>query len=470
MDHCKCCKETAKELHKTLLLLVAERQKTELFKQMIEQRYNLTINFDGSINDMITTINDRVFNFNERAIAEPRLDQRLEQRQQTTAEDRKQAVLKQKKVFKPAPKSMVSDEEENHENTKEVEEKINMENIRLFGEYDISLNNDKIENNIQQLKATKTTKDCTAILTEIRTQRQLVQLTLSPSDYGTFLIEHIERIKRILTENEHISKKLEPKKMTSLLSRILTTLEQRIIFHQGFQNQTLDADEIARYRQCLVLSAKHPKTYRTFVFESFYDYFTNFSLALFPLYDIFEIYVANPYGFKNLCFSSFGADKSESDFTFYHLEKYDGVSRYWTMDSRLESTCMKLSEIVRVYCASLFRKIYKSCFNTNDYIEGYRSKYAVLEFDCEQLLRNILLTVNTGSFIKGICGIVKRCCTINPTINDKFSSHSDNEEQAISFKRYELNDTDIVAVVETIFDNIKESQCIDIYKNFLKTQ
>ena len=456
MSVCEHCKETTKELHRTFLLLLVERQKNELYRQIIEQRFNLSITPDNSVGELINSINDRIF-VNQEAplqISEP-------------AQGKQQHSIKQKRVFKSAPKAIITEDEENHENIKEIESRILAENIKLFGEYDVQINQDNIENNLRQLKEAKTTKDCTTILTEIKAQRQFLQLVFSPADYGTFIIEHIDRIKRILSENEVVSKKIDAKKMSSLISRILTTLEQRIILHTGFQNQTLDTDEISRYRQCLVLSAKHPKTYRTFVGQPFYDYFTNYAMALFSVHDMFELYVANPYGFKNLCFSRFGND---NDYAFYHLEKYDGTTRYWTMDCRLETISVKLAEITRTYCTMLFRKIYKTCFGTNDYVEGYRTKFPVLEFDCEQLLRNILLTVNTSTFGKTLREIVRRNCTINPTANDKFSSQSDNEEQAISFRRYELVDADIVSVIEPLFDNIKESQCLEIYKTFIQTR
>lgn len=450
-ESCKNCREQAKELHKTMLLLLAERQKTELFRQLIEQRYNVTlVNSSSLITDTITAINERMLENKQVS-----LDEHVNHPQHLHQ--------KQKKVYKSAPKSVILIDEESHENVKEVEQRILGENIKFFGEYDVDISFDMIENNMRRLEAAKTTKDCTTILSEIKSQRQLFQLKLSPAEYGLFLVEHIDRIKGVLSANENICRKLEPKKLTTLFTRILTTLEQRIILHQGFQNQTVDVDEIMKYRQCLVLSAKHSKTYRTFTFDTFFEYFTNFSLALFSVYDMFEIYVANPYGYKNLCYANFGSD---NEYAFYHLENYDGAVRYWTMDCRLESIILKLSDIVRVYCTTLFRKIYKLCFNTNDYIEGYRVKFPVLEFDCEQLLRNILLTVNVNCFNRELCNIVKQKCTITPSVNDKFSSYTDNEEQAISFKRYELTDSDIISVVETVFDNIKDSQCLEIYKSF----
>ena len=465
MNDCKNCREQSKELHKTLLLLLAERQKNELYKQLVEQRYNMSFSNDSAvIEDIVSSINDRIFDNRQVAFEQPQSQQQSQQQSQSQVQQSQplsQPPRKTKKIFKSAPKAAVMDEEENHENIKEVEERVHLENTRLFGEYDIDINVDMIENNMRQLMETKSTKDCTSILSEIKSQRQLLQLTLSPTEYGAFLVEHLDRIKKILSENETISKKLDIKKTTNLITRILTTLEQRLVFHQGFQNQTLSADEIAKYGRCLVLSAKHAKTTRTFVFDSFYEYFTNFSLALFSVVDIFEMYVANPYGFKNLCFVYFGTD---NDYSFYHLEKYDGVTRYWGMDCRLESIGMKLIEVVRSYCTTLFRKIYKTCFNTNDYIEGYRSKFTVLEFDCEQLLRNILSTIHFNNFIKGLCNVLKKQCTLVPTSNDKFSSCTDNEEQAISFRRYELSKADIVATIETIFDNINESQCLELYK------
>lgn len=200
-ENCKCCKENARELHKTYLLLIAERQKNELYRQLIEQRYNLTIPpHEVSIDDLITYVNGKFF------------DNLVQPLQITQHQHLTQPQKHHKKVFRAIPKA-INDEPVNRENIKEIEERVLQENVKVFGEYDIALNNDTMTNKITQLSTVKSTKECTSILQDMKSQRQLQMLTLSPSEYGSYLVEHLDQIRKILGENEHIGKKLDAKKI-----------------------------------------------------------------------------------------------------------------------------------------------------------------------------------------------------------------------------------------------------------------
>ena len=457
MTECAHCKECNKELHKTYLLLIAEQQKNELYRQLLEQKFVLSISSDQSrVDDLINSINTRFFGsqHSQSKSSQPLQSQQTVQSQQTT----------KRKHFKSAPKTLDIIEETSDVygcDIKAVDEKILQENISVFGSYDIDINNDLFNDNIKQLSIAKNTKDCTNILSTIRNQRQIFQLTMTPSEYSTFLVGHVDIIKKCINENQNIDKKLEPKKMSTLLSKILTSLEQRILFHQGFQNQNLSTDELKKFERCLKLSAKHPKTYRTFSAEHMCEFFTNYSLAICNIEYMFEHYIVNPYGFKNIIFIQL-----ENDFAFYTLDKYDDTTktRYWILDSRLEMMTLSLREVIRDYCIMLFRKIYKQCFGTNDFIETYNTKYNVLEFDCEQLLQNALKTIDFKILNKTFTELVKKHCIYSPSQNDKFDSTTDSEDQVRMFKRYSVSNDDVKAVVSSIFDNIKDSQIFNIYK------
>jgi hypothetical protein len=458
MSDCLNCKKLNKELHRLYLQLVAEQQKNELYKQIIEQKLNLTINNEtNKLDDLIEAINSRFFNTTSSSAV--LLPEHIPKPQQTI-------IQTKKKNFKVAPKTVELIEEGLCTDFKVVDTRLQDENIEIFGMYDVEVNKDLFNDNMSQLKISKSTKDCTTLLTNIKTQRQLFQITMSPSDYSTFLVEHIDDIKKSINSNTNIEKKLDTRKMNTMLSKILTSLEQRITFQQGFQSQTLSIDEIQKFERCLKLSAKYPKTFRSFSPSTFCDFFTNYSLALFPASKIFEMYIENPYGFKNLIYINMDND---AEFAFYTLEKYDGTTRFWNLDSRLEELTYKLRDVIRDYCVMLFRKIYKLCFNTNDYSETYKSKYNVLEFDCEQLIQNIIFTIDFKTLNTTFTNLVKKHCTYTPTLNDKFSSCSDSEEQVRSFKRYRFDESEISGVVGSIFDNIKDLQCFEIYKSVSRT-
>lgn len=445
MSDCCCCKECPKELHKLYLFLMSERQRAELYKQMIEQKYNLTLLSDPKIDEYITCLNSRFFGF------KPQISVPLPSQIPVDPEP--------KKRFKSVPKTIELGAEREI-NISEIECRIRDENIEIFGEVDVVLCKDKLSNEMKLIKHAKTSAECSSIFSRIKQIRQLRQLDLSPNEYTTFLIEHIAQLKALLNENVEINKKLDAKK----ISRILTPLEQRLIQHTDFQNQVLSIEEIMRFKQCIKLSARHSKTYKCFDQVHFYDYFSTYGMALTNISDIFAHIVQNPYGFNTIVYIPLS---TENDHTFYTLNKYDGAIRYWTLDSRLEMLTYKLTDIVREFCISNFRKLYKLCLNTNDYIESYKTKYNVLEYDCEQLLQNILFTINFKTFNNALREIVKNSSCLTPTANDKITSYADDESQARTFKRYVLETADIVSTIRLVFDNISETDCLRMYDAYV---
>ena len=110
-DNCKSCKDYAREFHKTYLLLIAERQRSDLYRQLIEQRYNLTIaNNDPAINDMISHINSRFFDGNNcLAITNTSVP---------PPPPPASACTKPKKVFRAVPKSIMTDDEDTKESNR----------------------------------------------------------------------------------------------------------------------------------------------------------------------------------------------------------------------------------------------------------------------------------------------------------------------------------------------------------------
>jgi hypothetical protein len=73
------------------------------------------------------------------------------------------------------------------------------------------------------------------------------------------------------------------------------------------------------------------------------------------------------------------------------LEKIKEDKRCWKMECRLEDFSTDFADNVLPYCISLFRKIYKDVFEDNIYRPDYMTKSQILEFDCEQLVQNIIL-------------------------------------------------------------------------------
>ena len=273
------------------------------------------------------------------------------------------------------------------------------------------------------------------------------------------IMAHIERLKTIFS-----SKGFSDKKISAMLPNFLTSLEYRLSQIDSFEKKTIEPEDIEKFKFSIKAGANYSKTYQVFNRDHFLEYFLNYSICLIPLETLFEVFISNPYGFKNLIYVS--VNKDEDPYSFYVLSRIDQSKRYWKMDCRLDLLTTELSESVKIYGISLFRSIYKKCVNTNNYVQWgtCMGKFQVLEYDCMQLLKNIYLCQDFVKLNDVLRRCVKEYCTKQPTVSDRFDLYTDDKEKLAQMKEFKLSNEDIISIGKTLFDDIDDTSCLDFYK------
>ena len=158
--------------------------------------------------------------------------------------------------------------------------------------------------------------------------------------------------------------------------------------------------------------------------------------------------------------------KSSDDdpYSFYILDKIAKEKRFWKMDCRLEDVSMKLMNIILPHLIKMFRNIYKLIFGDNDFRKDYyQSSNQIIEYDCEQLLQNILLISCPKNCRIMTCDIIKNKSTYKPTENDKFNLYGDDVLQKRKFNM--KDDYDVTDIIKRLFDSITSQEAVDFYRN-----
>ena len=131
------------------------------------------------------------------------------------------------------------------------------------------------------------------------------------------------------------------------------------------------------------------------------------------------------------------------------------------MDCRLENLIADLKEKVLPYMVSLFRKLYFDIFNDNEFRSNYTNFCPLLQYDCEQLLSNIVKLFNQKEFSKNVKKIIKDKFVYNPNDNDKFNLLSDDPLQK---KRLLDQEVDLVDVIRLLFTGISSQDAVDLLR------
>jgi hypothetical protein len=420
---CDC----AKEIFKLQTQLSMEKLKNKIYKQIIESQLHTKLE-DGTeelINDIVS----------KHVQKKPQIVTQIPQEE------------KKKTLYRPPPKTEISEEpapEAVQEQIQKHNENVSSEIKSLFGDVNKDIITAEISNNFDNLKDSTKYNN---ILMHIRNLRNNLLAFLTLNQYIETLEEHVNRFKSIFSD-----KGFNEKKTVALYPKFLSALDYRLLKIDGFHKLNLEGDDILKFKFSQKLSASHSKIYRVFDKDMFFKYVLNYGLALSSLETILTNFFVNPYGFFNTSYVPFNDD----GYSFYTLQKIENGKRYWKMDCRLETLTIELAEVLKNYCISQFRFLYKSCFDTNDYIQDYEKKFSLAEFECVQLLQTIYIA---GSFEKlnGLLrSIIQKNCVHQYTSNDKFDLRSEEKDQLETFKSYKLGENDTRDFVFRIFDVMDE--------------
>ena len=326
----------------------------------------------------------------------------------------------------------------------------------VYDNYDVS--HKGITEQLETLFTTVTNNRVyTTSLASIRRLRSKLLGKLSLSEYTALVLEHIERLTVIFTTKNYNTKKVQ--KIIS--SKSLTPLDARLAYYEGYTNVNIGPDEVQQFGLALGILIEHEKQFVPYDKNIFIQNIKNYGLSLFEIRDCIERCLVNRYGFHNVIYIPRLKSTSKDPFSFYTLTSVGNV-RNWNMVCRLEDFVIYFADIALSYCISLFRKIYKDVFNDNIYRDDYMGKSQITEYDCEQLILNIISLAQPMTICKIFQEIIMTKCTITPTESDKFDYITDDKMQKKRFAYTKDRDEDTCQVMKRIFDGISDEDSMNI--------
>ena len=292
----------------------------------------------------------------------------------------------------------------------------------------------------------------------IKSTRKKLLGALSISDYIIILNKHIIELKKILENKGH-----QEKKIVSIISKTLGSLDSRFVYYDNYYDIQMDIDEFVRFKSTIQIFAHSPSLYVGFNYQNFISKFYNYGSVIIPLKECIECYIINKYSFNNIVYVPLKQSAEDDPYSFYILEDIIKDKRYWKMDCRLVDLSDNIMRNLKEYLCGIFRKIYQDIFRDNDYREDYSQKTTITSIDFAQLLKNILLLSDKKEFYKLIKEIIIKNATYNPTDNDKFNLYRD--DPILKKKMQKIKEEDKSESIKLLFDNITSEQAVDFYRS-----
>lgn len=402
--------ECYKEIGRLQIKLNMEKLKCKIYKQILEKQLNVQL--EDGVEDMI---NEIVSRFSVKRI-EP--FHTVPKKEQICSEPK---IVFQKDVC---------------ENVSEVK--------ATFGDFE----RDKIQTSIAEgFEALKESRNYNHILSDIRTNRSYFQAMLSPQLYTDMLGEHLAKIKEIFSKKSFSEKKI----ISTVFPKFFSPLEYRLLLLEGYHKQALEVDDISKFKLCQKLNINHKQTFQPFDQSELVQYLLNYTLSFCTISELVRNFINNPYLKPNIIYLK---TPNDDGFAFYTLVKVEKNKRYWKMDCRLENLTLDLAECIREYCISLFRTFYKSAMDTNVYVNDYQSRCCITEYECEQLLQNIIIATDFFKLNSVLKSEVVTYCSYTADSGDKFDLKNEDKEQVENFKNHALTEDTIHCVLNRLFDSL----------------
>lgn len=443
-------------ISKLKLALRLERFKSHLFSQIITQ------NTDIKISDIYQDTEDgiQVTNFQGGNI--PVIVHDFLQESKTYSISAKKKTEKQPGKNFRTVKNHIELVEENPEfqeqKIKEVEDA--MEEIVQENNLDVSYKEtiEAIETLFEEVVKNRIYKK---FLLNMKEYRSKLLGKLDLPEYIKLIKTHISRLEAIFTK-----KKYDPKKIVSTIMISLSSLDQRLVSYGQYYNSAVEPDDIQKLKICLKVNMDYPKRYVPFVQTDLCHKICNYSLCLSTLREISKRILVNPFGFPNLVYLHLEKSTPDDLYSFYSLEKIDPTGkRCWKMECRLDELSKFISEQIRMYCITLFRKIYCDIFSDNIYRDDYMEKAPAAQQDCEQLLVNILGLSRAKSFCNMVRSLVAKYSTIQPSKIDKFNFTRDDPIVKKNFLQEEDDNKSLTVVVQRLFDDISVEDAEKVWQS-----
>lgn len=353
-----------------------------------------------------------------------------------------------KKTYRTVKKYIETSEKELGTKLEQDVARIDKEIDRIvYDNFDVSHKEivDLIEKLFGQIESTN---KYTVNLSSIKNTRKKLLGKLNLHEYTDLLYAHNKRLETIF-EGRNYNKK----KINQIISGSLTALDMRFIYFDGYTNETIENDEVHKFRLALDIFVEHKKQFVPFN-KNIFNNIKNYGLALFELSECIEKTIVNRYGFFNIIYVPRKTSKSDA-YSFYTLNA-GKPKRCWKMECRLEDFTSDFIDHVLHYCITLFRKIYQDVFNDNIYRADYMYKSQITEFDCEQLIQNIILLGQPVKLCKILQHIVMSQCQFTATEADKFDLTADDKLQQKRFTKAVDSEEDLYKIIKQLFDGIND--------------
>ena len=318
----------------------------------------------------------------------------------------------------------------------------------IYNNFDVSCkeSNDTIQSIFVKLE---TSRNYSKKLSNIKKIRKNLLGKLNLDEYTTLLQQHIKMLTSIFTTKNYSSTKIH-----KFIVASLEPLDMRLLYYNGYSNTTIEFDDIQKFGLALSILVQHKQSFIPFTKSIFYKNIKNYGLALFDLSKCIENCLINRYGYHNIIYLQLPT-KSANPFSFYTLDNIKDNHRCWNLECRLLDFTVDFIDNVKPYCISLFRKIYFDIYNDNIFRSNYTTTSQITEFDCEQLLQNIILLslpIRLNTIFKNM---IIQHCTSKSTVNDKYNLRQDDKLQS---KKSSLDSNDIlIENIKLLFDNINDS-------------
>lgn len=254
---------------------------------------------------------------------------------------------------------------------------------------------------------------------------------------------HDESMNKIIKDLEQalIQKGYTGKKLKSAIASVINPLSARILRVGEYFNTPLDQDYITGY---VLYSSPHLHA----PFKAEYHLLYNYGVCLYPMSDILEKYFAN----ESVVYVALPKSSATDPFSFYSLSKTENGTKYWNLESRLESIADEFSHNAIEYCISLFRAMYKDCFTHNEYKEDFMNSLNMIKPDVSQLIMNIKY-LHRKNFRVELCSLIVSTKTYKPTQNDKFNLTGDDPMQRSEIR--DRKEPSMQSLYRSMFDNLR---------------
>ena len=367
------------------------------------------------------------------------------------------------KPEKPKKKIYRSVKEYTKTSEKVLESKLQEDVVRVdkeieeivYNNFDVSYKDiteqlEKLFNNILN------TRIYTVSLFSIKKLRHKLLGKLSLNEYTKIILQHIKRLETIFEKRNFNNKKIQ-----KIIASSLTPLDMRLSYYSGYTNANIEPDDVQQFGLALDILVKHKKQFVPYEKTTFIDHIKNYSLSLFEISECIERCLVNKYGYHNIIYIPRPKSTSKDPYSFYILIKAGDV-RQWEMACRLEDFSTYIADVALSYCIPLFRRIYKDVFNDNIYRDDYMGKSQIMEFDCEQLIQNIITLSRPKTFCQLLQEIIMTKCKITPTEADKFDLYADDKLQQKKFASMKNSDEDMCTIMKRLFDGISDENAMNI--------